>query len=359
MPSTPYQFDFDGPMTPGMETPPEEKVPLFAHECIQMPPGGFESPIEPRPTPAPSKLSTQEPAIDFDDPTLEQFPSDPQAIMEQIRTSRSRLAEDQTSFEGVPPSPVVAPRSPNQLISQQSERMELPSPSPRIMAVSQRSPSLDSIPEANDDEEGYRKEVLSTLPEGTTLTLSNGEPHINEADSDDSSKNVARKQSVGVQEVAESPVALAPQTSNLDGTYMEPEPVKLPVTPFVHDNSKQLGESESIKKVVLPDRGPQITVQPATPGSTLGKTTSIDPFHKTADTAKTTAIETENGRPQMKSRKSTAPSPERPLTPTSLRSRNKENVKSRNFLKAFWRVVFVEWIGGFIMKLCGGDRQKA
>ena len=324
----------------------------------------FESPIESRSEPLKSKLSFEENVIDYDDPLLEAFPSDHQAILEQLRTSQTRLSEDQTSFDGIPPSPIVGPNSPNH----QSDRLELPTLSPHISAnsIQERSPSLDSIPEAGD-EEGYREEMLSSLPDGTNLNLSNGEPQFSEAGSDDKelpNETVARKPSVDVQEVLESPPSLEPEsaqatmtteTSNLDGSYMEPEPVKLPITPFVLDNSKQIGES--VKEVVKPEEGPQITVQPATPGSSL-KTAATNPFNKPIDTAKASAIEAENGRSQLISRKPPASSPERSITPTSMRSAGNDP-KSRNFLKVFWRVVFVEWIGGIIMRLCGGDRHKA
>lgn len=364
MPPAPKIFDLDGPLTPssGTTTPPEDKVPLFAHECIQPPPEGFESPIQPRPEVVKSMPSIDETAIDYDDPLLEEFPSERHAILQRVRTSQTRLPEDQTSFDGIPPSPVVG-------ANYHAERMELPSPSPNIAALSQdRSPSLNSIPEAGED--GYREDLLSSLPEGTTLTLNNGEPHLSQGSSEDEEvpvKVAARKPSIDVQEVPESPPLLEPEAAqtmttsdhpNLDGSYMEPEPVKLPVTPFVLDNSKQIGEQvEVAKEVVSPEEGPQITVQPATPGSSL-KTTVTDPFNKPIDTAKATAIEEENGRSQLTSRKPIVPSTERPITPTSIRSAGKD-AKSRNFLKAFWRVVFVEWIGGFIMRLCGGDRHKA
>lgn len=304
----------------------------------------------------------QEDVIDYDDPLLEEFPSERHAILEKIRTSETRLPEDQTSFDGIPPSPVVGS-------NHYAERMELPQPSPNIVSLSQeRSPSLNSIPEAS--EEGYREEALSSLPEGTTLDLNNGEPNFSQGSSEDENfpvQKVASKPSVDVQEVPESPPLLEPgvaQTTassdnpNLDGAYIEPEPAKLPATPFILGNNKQLGgEEEQAKEIVTPEEGPQITVQPATPGSSL-RTTKTDPFNRPVDTAKATAIEEENGRSQLTSRKPAAPSPERPLTPTSMRSGAKD-AKSRNFLKAFWRVVFVEWIGGFIMRLCGGDRHKA
>jgi hypothetical protein len=190
----------------------------------------------------------------------------------------------------------------------------------------------------------------------------------------------------------------------MDGAKMtptlSPDPIKLPLTPFILDNSKQLGEStdtneivapengpvvqvlpatpavqgnskqldkpedeqtrtsEEPREVVTPEEGPVVTVQPATPGSSLKARTSdvrASDFVQKPDTAKTTAIEEENGHSQLTKRK-TSPTPERPLTPQSMRSTQKEP-KSRNFLKSFLRLIFVDWIGGLIMRLCGGNRR--
>jgi len=114
-------------------------------------------------------------------------------------------------------------------------------------------------------------------------------------------------------------------------------------------------EKEKAKEILTPEEGPNITIQPATPGSSM-KTGATDPSSKPIDTAKTTTIEEGSGRTRLMSRKAPVPSHERPLTPTSMHSAGKD-AKSRNFLKAFWRVVFVEWIGGLIMRLCGGNRH--
>jgi hypothetical protein len=197
---------------------------------------------------------------------------------------------------------------------------------------------------------------------------------------------------------------LSVDEQTMDGTKtaptLSPDPIKLPLTPFVLDNSKQLGESpdpnkivtpengpvvqvlpatpavpgsskqlekpkdeqtrtsEEPREVVTPEEGPVVTVQPATPGSSLKARTSdvrTSDFVQKPDTAKTTAIEEENGHSQLTKRK-TSPTPERPLTPQSMRSTQKEP-KSRNFLKSFLRLIFVDWIGGLIMRLCGGNRR--
>jgi hypothetical protein len=362
MPPIPAFFDDDLSDYPGSGTvtPDDEKIPRFSHELCEPPPGGETLPAT-RYEPTKSRLSIQEAVVyDFDDPSLEPFPTERIAIFEHIRKCEARLPEDEVRIEGIPPSPVVGTRK-------QPERIEVPSASPGLL-ITEPSPSLDSIPE--DGEEGYREEMLAALSKGTNLNSSNGEPQM-ESGTEEKQKPVqeARQPSVDVQEVTQTPPSQHADSTetppnfditSMDGSYMEPGRVKLPVTPFVHDNSKQLGEPEQepgMKDAVTPEEGPQITVQPATPGSSL-KTTTTNPFEKPVNAAKSSALEEQTGRSQLASRKPAAPSPERPLTPTSIRSAGKD-VKSRNFLKAFWRVVFVEWIGGFIIRLCGGDRKKA
>jgi hypothetical protein len=119
-------------------------------------------------------------------------------------------------------------------------------------------------------------------------------------------------------------------------------------------SDRQLGhDGDEVKEITTGSEGPNITVQPATPGLSSTKT-DFNP--KPLDAAKSTAIEEENGRNQVKPRKQPkSQSRERPVTPTSMRSASKD-AKSKNLLKAFWRVVFVDWIGGLIRALCGGGR---
>lgn len=357
MPPIPKDFKFDQPDTPDSTavTPAEEKVPLFAHECIQPPPGGFERPQAAQREPVKPQLSERETEIDYDDPLLEEFPSERGAILARFRTSQSRLPEDETSLDGVAPSPVVRA---NYL----SDRMEVPSPTPGLRGE-ERSPSLDSIPEGG--EEGYREAVLSSLPSGTNLNLNNGEPHLSQGTNKDESlplqKELPRKTNVHVHKVEDTPT-LKPettQTSTNDDPDLDRANTALPAIPNVSDHGKRLGKrgEQNNQPIVNPEDGPEITIQPATPGSSLN-TTTTNPSNKLVDTAKATAIDAENGRFKLTSRKPVPAPAERPLTPTSMRSAGKD-AKSRNFLKAFWRVVFVEWIGGFIVRLCGGSRNTA
>jgi hypothetical protein len=119
---------------------------------------------------------------------------------------------------------------------------------------------------------------------------------------------------VNVPEVLTKSPETEPEAANvsshsicLEGSHTVPSPI----TPFVVSN-RQLGD-EHIREISTSDEGPNITVQPATPGSST-KTGLGDPFNKPTDAGKSTAIN-ENGRSQVKSRKQQqrppSPSPDR------------------------------------------------
>jgi hypothetical protein len=189
-----------------------------------------------------------------------------------------------------------------------------------------------------------------------------------EVQAEPSSENEKSSIETHKNEKIQIPVALSksePANHFLDGICPEgSHTVPSPVTPLIVSN-RQLGDDEHVREISTGDDGPSITVQPATPGSStrngLGDgSTWGESFKKPVDAARSSAIASENGRSQITSRKSQRPPtpspPDRPITPTSMRSSHKD-VKSRNFLKAFWRVVFVDWIGGLILRLCGGGRR--
>jgi hypothetical protein len=347
----------------GEVTPWEERAPRFAHECPEPPRN--DSPMSPVPTTYDEYegRGPRDPyanmVIDENDPSLEEFPSEREAILEHVRSCQRRLSEDETTVDGIPPSPVVGP-------NHNSERHDLPIPSPNMLARhGDRSPTLDSIPE----EHGHREELLSELPKA--MSPPNSVPDFegvgNPSDANGTSAKDERETSVEVQEVgAETPplgvvepaVGEPEEHTDAEGVTQMPsipdiEDIKpKEPAPFVDDSVPV--DDESPRGIVSPDEGPNIMVSPATPGSSLN-TKKSDPFDEPikVDTAKATAIEEENGRTNLKSRK---PPADRPITPTSMRSQG-QDAKSKNFLKAYLHLFFVEWIGGLIMRLCGGGRH--
>ncbi|KAF4624681.1 hypothetical protein G7Y89_g13487 [Cudoniella acicularis] len=422
------------------DTPWEERVPLFPHECPGPNDKVVASRLE-RVIPSPSKPATEE--EDFNDPSLIPFPTDREGIYAQILNVERRMPADEVRLDGSPPSSAVG-SGPN-------------NPSPRILALEQ-SPSLDSITEEHEIDEQplnhasgpsnpsseVKDAVLSERGQDTTPAKSvdipgienqksdkdaatedhqvataqkdliskgakneenkplelNVEPHAEHsgeeedispktttevltsnsvskdlegasqpgvATYDDRSTQVEAKDkdakpTIIVEEVHSKGDIETPQPTTeesqsaskpLDKASILPQNILGPATPFIVGD-KQLGHNnEQTRKISTSNTGPSITVQPATPRASLklGRGDSSE----ATDAASSTAVATDNGSSGLKSRNQrvVSPSPDRPLTPTSIRSSHKD----RNFLKAFWRVVFVDWIGGLIMKLCGGRRK--
>jgi len=402
-------------------------------------------------------------AIDWNDPSIERFPTDRAGIFHTIRRLTEHLPEDVPDLDIVPPSPVIGPNG-------QIQEGRSPAPSPAVIAH-QLSPSLDSITEENDEilfslpvvskltsrgsdkenttlnkwlnnsttvsnedekanldsasepvepetpksaevesktdttkpesepaepvvqavdevetEEALNKDVVEETREREpelSSTSKDGEATAEEATAEDpiveettvgettaeettaeetKPSHIELPQGSGAleltskeqrEETITTPGEISTEVKEVTAESPPPEPVEQashapsPETPLVVSD-RQLGLDDEVREITTDGDSPNITVQPATPAAS--KTEFVP---KPLDTAKTTAIEEENGR-QVTSRKPPrSQSPERPITPSSMRSATKDT-KSKNFLKAFWRVVFVDWIGGIIRALCGG-----
>jgi len=375
----------------GASTPEEDRAPLLPHECLSKPthtgPCKHE-PLKPR-KPGPPRFEEYDP----NDPSIEVFPTEREAFFERLRKISERLPEDVTDVDIEPLSPNVGASA--------SEEKNLPKPSPSMLAH-EISPSLDAITEENDEGE----EVLSSVP-ASNLADTNGEA------------NGLSNREITTPEIK---VELAPEVlpenipssehSDLDGASPEAShDFPFPETP-IGVSDRQLGEEDVAREIETEADLPNITIQPATPfldnksfsrdppqagitdndestaksatpatqsgpssqeehapkeanlaskGVTFeeprpGESTKTN--DKPADTAKSTGIEDENDHAQLKSRRQQSPErAERPLTPSSIHSAGKD-AKSQNFLKVFWRVVFVDWIGGLIIRLCGGSRGR-
>ncbi|KAH7348373.1 hypothetical protein BKA65DRAFT_259425 [Rhexocercosporidium sp. MPI-PUGE-AT-0058] len=393
------------------ETPPHEKVPLFPHERGESP-SRSESRRN-QPVDIPRRASRQEePAVyDPNDPTIQAFPEDREAIMRHLTLMQQRLPPDTADCVGSVDSAIFEEvHSPGKPVSP-------------ILHFQDQSPSLDSITEEHDEEQqllsnGENVIGLTSLSEAEevdedkfkqsqvhvsgvnekteeplqaekevtpvpailgqgenakpepeteveytepvpTSTLPDIEPFLTKPiDRSLDGAEGGRGDLVEAGSSADIPVVVAVERiepnlthstdRSLDGSEDMPlsiSPNRIPATPFVVGN-RQLGheqDDDDVQNITTP-AGLSIQVRPATPRGSAGE----------SDFGKTTAFEDKNGNSQIKSRKRPASPPDRPLTPSSIRGRE----QSKNFLKAFWRVVFVEWIGGLIMRLCNGGRSR-
>ncbi|CZT07537.1 uncharacterized protein RCO7_09782 [Rhynchosporium graminicola] len=136
--------------------------------------------------------------------------------------------------------------------------------------------------------------------------------------------------------------------ASTDGEQLSEPQIQIPATPLIVGN-RQLGHEVEDVQQITTKSGLSIQVQPATPRGSTAE----------SSVGKSSAMEDKNvnGNPetQIKSRKrQPSPTPDRPLTPSSMQGKE----QSKNILRAIWRVIFVEWIGGFIMRLCNGGRGR-
>ncbi|PVH80081.1 hypothetical protein DL98DRAFT_515767 [Cadophora sp. DSE1049] len=394
------------------ETPPHEKVPLFPHESGVSPPKGKDS-RQHRPSDTQRRASrNEEPAVfDPNDPTIQPFPEDRDGILRQLALLQQRLPPDTADCVGGVDSPIAEeihcpgkPISPGVNIPLQDQSPSLDSITEENGEDQELLPnaedvngdgltSLSKVEEADEDSlkatqvkvNGVKETVEDTDEEPvqpqkettpTPAILVQGENAKPEPEAEEESKEPVP--AVAIQST--EPVLTNPIDRSLDGAEgamvteagtaaeevasrnAEPDlghtsdgsmegiplpvsPTRIPATPFVVGN-RQLGhDDDEVQNITVPS-GPSIQVHPATP---KGSAADQNPL----DTANSSAID--NNNTQIKSRKQPAKSiPDRPLTPSSMRGKE----QSRSFLKAFWRVVFVEWIGGLIARLCNGGRGR-
>lgn len=89
----------------------QDRVPLFAHECLASTDEASNEGGSPPHSPSEARHSLgfeHEPdVLELQDPELEQFPSRMEQISELIHEVEDELEEDETTFEGVPPSAVL------------------------------------------------------------------------------------------------------------------------------------------------------------------------------------------------------------------------------------------------------------
>lgn len=140
-----------------------QPVPLFAHECAGLYeddeiPGAAD--VEESDT---SNLRPHDRHEDFEDPTLERFPSNKDEIISAVRKVETGLNVDQTSVEGVPPSPLFKPGN-SSVADISSDRSE---PSSPTSARGQQNLSLPPLlPQQSLSERSLSATSLHSIAEG-------------------------------------------------------------------------------------------------------------------------------------------------------------------------------------------------
>lgn len=411
-----------------------EPVPLFAHECAGLYeddeiPGAEETDFSNKTN---GRFRTQN-NEDFDDPTLEKFPSTRDEIISTVRNVETGLNEDRTSVYGVPPSPLF--RAEDRDSSPTSNKnLDVPV-SPGQKPVAERSlsgASLGSIAEGGEGEE-ERPKVAEIAPAVEQMETANfaidlakkaeGEIPINgskpalkplvtvpspsvqaetgllsPASTEDEA--VVLKSAKGRSESTDTglltPERIATPKPDEPGSPREPPPNTAP--PIVQQDDLEMN-TEATPPPTAP-RSPQILVSKADddggqeiilPGTSTDPSSkdnntitthngesnahgaskdSQDSQHPTPstsisrgldfwpdDVASSTAVEGNQGG-SLKKRTGGNKSPiGRADTPNSITGPTRDAAKNGNWFSAFFRLIFVDFVGGIVSRLCGGRRK--
>lgn len=420
-----------------------EPVPLFAHECAGLYENDEIPGAEDAEGPGSANGISHKHDEDFEDPTLEKFPSNKDEIISTVRKVGTGLNADQTSVDGVPPSPIFKshhgdePNSPTSARGQQS--LGLPS-AVTPQSLNERSlsaTSLQSIAEGVEGEEPQESKAeeiaplvekaetadeaiqvakeaegevsltpqkpslapLVTVPSPSTkpttgllspvsdedeaVVLKNGKGKGKSAESGlltperaatpkpeepgsprEPPPNTADPDPVAEQDIGngESSLDLAPGTSEPRSPRIvvsepetnQPEEVLLPGSSMDESDAKENNNVETSQ--INGAAGETEPIESGT-NSKDDNTSSARREHGTSAAATTSALE-ESQPGSLKKRSVAKPNPtERTNTPNSIGDTHREAAKSRNWFSAFFRLIFIDLVGGFVSRLCGGRRK--
>ncbi|GKT53285.1 PT repeat family protein [Colletotrichum tofieldiae] len=325
--------------------------PLFAHEALgPYEPSGSDDDDDSKGLDHHGTVEYDVDKYDLNDPTLERWPSNRNGIIDAVRNVETGRNEDHTTFHGAPLSPVIGSRkagldhyyeeavlSSGPSSPGSTKRLELPRKSHGSMVSDRSLLSLGSIAEEdketpNAEEANRENDGLVRVPSPAIRPTPN--PFTSPA-SDEDEGVVMKGSKAKPKKSSESERSELP---HVNGESNGKHPMDLsskaspaqPDSPSIHvEPPEQAGESSNGQH---DDQAKSVAFNPTGSASTTGR----DDGHKG----------------QIKKRG--ASSTERPGTPSSIHS---VTDSKGGWLQAFFRVLFVDWIGGLFSRLFGSKRK--
>ncbi|OLN93895.1 hypothetical protein CCHL11_03402 [Colletotrichum chlorophyti] len=324
--------------------------PLFTHEALgpYEPAGSGDEDDAPKELDRHGTVDYDVDKYDLNDPSLERWPSAREGIIDAVRKVETGRNEDQTLFHGAPLSPVVGSRRVSQDMYEEAvlssgpsspgsaKKLELPRKSHGSMVSDRSLLSLGSIAEEDKESPNPDEANRETLgPVRVPSPAIRPTPNVFGSPASDEDEGVVMKGSKAKKKSLESAGSDSPDVNGeTNGKYSrEMSPKTLPA------------QTDS----------PSIHVQP--PEGLAESSTSREGDQSTAPTSNSTGEASSTGREsnhkgQLKKRG--ASSTERPGTPASIHS---VTDSKGGWMQAFFRVLFVDWIGGLFNRLFGSKRK--
>ncbi|EFQ28439.1 hypothetical protein CGRA01v4_07409 [Colletotrichum graminicola] len=326
--------------------------PLFTHEALGSyePSGSGDEEDAPKGLDHHGTVDYDVDNYDLNDPTLERWPSNRSGIIDAVRKVETGLNEDQTSFHGAPLSPVIESRKAG--LDQYYEE-----------AVLSSGPSS---PSSNKKLELPRKSHGSMVSDRSLLSLGS----IAEEDKETPSAEGAGFDNDGMVRVPSPAIRPTPSTL-ISPASDEDEGVVMKGSKAKSRNSSESARSElahlngvSNGKHAMDESPMASSAEPGTPGVIVETPERIGDSSNDEDDNQTRSVELGPGgsasttgrddghKGQIKKRG--ASSTERPSTPASIHS---VTDSKGGWLQAFFRVLFVDWIGGLFGRMFSSRRK--
>lgn len=326
-----------------------EPPPMFAHECLgayELPPDDDVPHIRRDRQGHHGSVDYEIDKYDLNDPTLERWPSDRTSIFDAVRKVETGRNEDLTNFLGSPISPVIGSRRASFVDEEAilssggsspvlNKKLDVPRKKSHGSIVSHRSlTSLASIveEEGKDRKEGGDQSRPPPVIQGPGLGINTASAPFKTPTSDEDEGVVLLQSSKSKSDKRLKPVLDQDQT----GT------------------SAKTGSDADIAEVSPRLRSPGIHIQPPDEMAELEDADEVDSTHGLVSPQERGTEPTEQDPTPSQLRRRHVPS-DRPITPQSFH--NVRGAEGGNWIRAFLRVLFVDWIGGFVSRLCGGNRK--
>ncbi|RYP47805.1 hypothetical protein DL768_006214 [Monosporascus sp. mg162] len=351
-----------------LKDPSQQGCPMFSHECVGAPDEDEaydEAQAAPPDTDKQHELSdtkqhdyAQDPDIDLDDPTIEKFPSDSASIMAAIRRLSTSVDQDRTLPQGIAPSTVMdssRPASADGLPDDQSLAVPRPGQPPHgeqqsrterrkkssLTASRDSVSSLNSIAEADDERPGDDVDnAIDTADNDVTRIVEHPGRAVKSvpkgevfASSDDDDEGIAMC-TVAKKRTPEG---------GLDGSdLVSPEPIGHPRLVLSHI-------AEPVESSTpVPQEDPVDLAETVNPSAlAVNHARAVSPHIVVTSTEEDNKGDSAGLVDQNNLQKGNAdrPSSRTPMNPLQEVSTN------QGWLRAFFRVLLVDWIGNFLSRL--------
>ncbi|KAL2752522.1 hypothetical protein ACRALDRAFT_2029739 [Sodiomyces alcalophilus JCM 7366] len=357
----------------------DEGPPLLAHECFgnaDTSPGDISPHAQPQQRRYHGSVDYDIDKYDLNDPTLERWPSDRHSIIEALRKVETGLAEDSTCFVGSPTSPVsggsrrasaidgngviLSSGTESASSPESAKKLDVPRKASVVSHKSRSSlTSLASIAEecakarTGPENEGMAKNREPRHPPSVVRVPSPGV-----APAPDSAKGLSsdEDEAVVMQGLETASTKIKAKAAARNDTAQGRNTAEAPPEETHANSSVNVRDTNKVStshpEVPPRSQSPDIHVQPPDEMDELEDADEADatgglvtsPDDQFGGTSAERLIAGQAGEPNVPT--------ERPVSPQSVLST--KGAEGSTWIRTFFRVVFVDWIGAFLDRLWRG-----